>query len=854
MTNFKKVPINFIKEEFVDINNNIEEVKEEIKIDDNLKTNTNKVNKEKIINNFNKTSNSWFSKFIFNSRFFQFIITSIVMLLIFNYSYIVTNKIKTIYYNYKMEQIVSETGEKILNAEIKKLEYEKLNKIREIEKTFQKNKIELETNYKNIMEDSIMLNKRKIEEQINSGWEINLSTIENINKKYKDSFSEAILNNKKELLIYEDFSKKDIIPNKNLEDYSNLENWYDNEHSFNYNDITDIQNIDKKDEEKIKENVSNSQKNQIAKKFDIKIKEELKSWIQILDKAKYEDVLNYWISFPSYFSYSKNWVKMSRNYYDIHYWVDYITRPLININLPFFKWKEARVYRTLDDNIVGKIMVLVSKNERFEYLHLNQMYKKVGETVKEWEIFAQTWNTWIWTWPHLHFSYIKDWFYVSHDWWIDFNNKKTFLQLGLTDKEAEELVNQGKNDYINMEAVYWLYSQLENKKLSDIKEIKEIMRRYEAKNLFGLTDFLKDDFFKWRITDTAFNVAVKARKKVDEFHDYKKKVFAWFLRNNKSIAKNIVNFNILKLWKDFEIKEEDKSNNWGIVNTTFADYEQPFINKEVSKNVEGEKKEDVKQLYPSTSNTNTLKKEAKIKKQATEKDLTIIKNAKSKFNIGVCQWYISKVYGKYDNKIVSQYDVNYMQDYAVLNINKLAPMIYEVAKENKTIEKIKEYSWLNNLEITECDIVMIELGKWYQEHNFHLDNPANWIWIFSNLYKNYNRQFPEDIGKKILSDKQYKTQIMDSMNLSLWKIKYKTKKTWKFLADREKENMSDYMLKYLLWSYHWLIGNDIDKNFYASNNLFYSNLPLKDISATRSTAYRDGWFTVATKIYLNFVR
>jgi hypothetical protein len=59
-------------------------------------------------------------------------------------------------------------------------------------------------------------------------------------------------------------------------------------------------------------------------------------------------------------------------------------------------------------------------------------------------------------------------------------------------------------------------------------------------------------------------------------------------------------------------------------------------------------------------------------------------------------------------------------------------------------------------------------------------------------------------------------------------------------------------LKFWLWSYHGLVGDDPNKNFYTANNLFHSNLPLRDITAKKGAlAVRDGAFTFAVKLYKN---
>jgi len=71
---------------------------------------------------------------------------------------------------------------------------------------------------------------------------------------------------------------------------------------------------------------------------------------------------------------------------------------------------------------------------------------------------------------------------------------------------------------------------------------------------------------------------------------------------------------------------------------------------------------------------------------------------------------------------------------------------------------------------------------------------------------------------------------------------------WKF---KEMKSDKDYLLKFYLWAYHWIVNKSPNDDAYVSNNLFQSWMKLKDVSATRTNAVRDWAFTVALKLYFN---
>lgn len=713
-------------------------------------------------------------KILFKNKYFLYIITLLIIwhLIIVLYRPVV-NEIKYLYISKKIEYSINNTAEKILEKRIDELKYEKLQKLREIEKEYILKQTELETNYNNIVEDSINKNKNILREQLDNWYEISTNIVGKIDLLYKSNFYEALINKDISNIIFNEYD--------NLFKINKTEAYVFNDINVDkfFNNINN-EVISSNEEEK---SILDQQKNQNPTNFNLEIKDKLESWIIIYDKTKYENILNYWITFPSFFSYKLNWIRVPSDYYDIHYGVDYKTKPLTYIDIKFFNDKVGTIYKAFNDSY-GKRIYITTENERFEYLHLNKIYLKEWDKVLSDTIIAQTGNSWLSTWPHLHFSYIKNGFYIPFDWWMDFDNKTTLLKMWLREDEANEFIKLWENDIINMESVLGLYMDISDKKFEDIKNIKEIIKKEEEKWNFSLNQILLNDYFKWRIWNKWVNFyAWNAREIVDKFHSIKKEMIMNFLLQNIEVADEILYFPKEKIGGNFTKKITNNNNN----------------------------------------NENN-----------------------KRINLWVCSDYNSIVYSKYWDKIISN-DLSFLQEYAIDNINKLVPLIIDEIDKNDILSKIKEKT-NDKVAINKCDILLIELWKWYQEHTFYLDNPNKWG-IFQNMSQNYYDKFPSEKWNPILSEEQYRTQIRETLLFSIWKLSYLSKSVW-----NEKEDINDYLLKYWLWSYHGLVWKDPNKNYYIANNLLYSDLPLNDQSATRKTAYKDWWFTIATKIYLNFIK
>jgi hypothetical protein len=85
--------------------------------------------------------------------------------------------------------------------------------------------------------------------------------------------------------------------------------------------------------------------------------------------------------------------------------------------------------------------------------------------------------------------------------------------------------------------------------------------------------------------------------------------------------------------------------------------------------------------------------------------------------------------------------MSYIKDKEVENMNFLIPKMLKGIDDTDIVNRIN--TKFDNVYVNKCDILFVELGKWYQEHNLHLDNP-NKHGLFQIISIDYKKQFPQD--------------------------------------------------------------------------------------------------------------
>lgn len=691
-----------------------------------------------------------------NKKFIYTTVTiSILLLILWLYNYTnLFNPVKIKLYTYYTYNIIEKDAKDALTNVKKDLKEDFDKKMLELEKKYEQELIDTEN------KQQLIISKYK--SHISKEYTISILKDENIKLNEISTLSfnnefEDILSSDKEIKV--DFSIIEKI------------RWSIQDNNVITNNI-EIEN------KKIEE-----EKEKKVEPVTLEYKVKNKKWnILVLDKDKLEHVLPYGINFPSLFSYSKNGVNILPWYFDIHYGVDYKTRPAVYLSFFFFKNKEWKVLISDYSKHWNKLVIGSEETgERFEYLHLDSMSVKTGENIKAWQKIAVTWKSWYITGPHLHFVYYKDWFFVPYDWGVDVDNKSVLLEMWFSQSESEEIVNLWKWSTVNMEHVAFIYKSINDKKISDIKLIKDVVIDLESKNKYSLYDIVSDNRISEKFGDKTDKIVVKNVIKLgDEFRTIKKKQIMSYLLDNKKDLEKYIAFDRNDLWPAYNTENK----------------------KEIAKK----------------ENFNNI-------------------------NFGKCDSYFSKTYEDYNNVLNGKFP-SYITSDMTNNINHILPLILdEIEKNNISGQLMEQYPEYN---FNDCDFLFLELWKWYNESTFWL-NVSNNNGIFQNMSKNYNEEFPYDKWKNKLSENNYRKQISDSLNHSLWKMIY-IKKLNRF---KDLEYNKDYLLKFWLWAYHWLTNDWPNKDYYVVNNLFETNMPLTDISATRETAIKDGGYTLALKFYLN---
>lgn len=530
---------------------------------------------------------------------------------------------------------------------------------------------------------------------------------------------------------------------------------------------------------KIDNNIKKTKKEDIKSEsieFNYKILE--KKWnILLLDNKSLTNILPFGITFPSLFSYKAHWIGILPWYFDLHYWVDFKTTPYVYVNLYNFKNKQNKVIIADYSRYWNKMVLwntLNNSSERFEYLHLNRFYVKAWTILKWWEKFWLTWKSWFITWPHLHFEYFKNWFYVPFDRGIDVDNKYLLKKTGFTQDEINRIIKLWKENAINMELVSFLYKELDakSKKIDNLDLIVKVFNNNEKKNKYRLGDFIMDSNIKWMFwKKTTKTIISNVIKNVDQFHLLKKKEMLQFASQNKEDLQNIIHFDSKLLWKEYSI--------------------------------------DINKL--------------KI-------------NIEHKINYWQCKKFNSSIYNKYNNTISNKKIT--LTKSQINNINKITPLIYDYLQKNKIAEKLNDKLIKYNISINNCDLLFLELWKFYWETDFNIDNI--WInWIFNSKSIKYKKN-------KILDNNDIKEQIKDSINSSVNKIEL----LQSLIKNKNNKVWNDFILKFWLWSFNWIIWQNPNEDYYVSNNLFN-----KDIwhwkNEDKISEVKDWTYTMAIKLYFN---
>lgn len=652
-------------------------------------------------------------------------------------SFLLKNIINSIYNNYllsielnKIEKIITLNSNEIKEKEDKRLEKEKKEAIEKIVEKYSKERLKVN---KQIEDQTISyINELK--------WDI-VSNFYNTNKIKEISKKELLLSHSNfikekqfdinNIFIEKPFNKWEV--NTNILE-TKKDNWSKKKNELQIKDFSKKQNLELKIE-KIWENIS---------------------------KITHLPILKQWYTFNSFSNYSKNWINFYWSYYNLHLWIDYKTNTLVNIPLYFPTDKHGVVYKADYSDAYWNRLIIVDEEkwEMFEYIHLDTIAVKKWNTVLGWKKIWVTWNTWKFsTWPHLHFAFYKDWFYVPLDLWFDIDN--TFILNNtkrLNNKEIEIIINAWKeNPHLFIENIVWLYLSLDktNKNTNTLNKIIELYKDAFSKNLYTIKEVIEDnkDFF-----EKTYNIK-------------------WY----NQILKKVI--------KEVDLLHQNKLE---------------LINKEKEK----------------------------------RKKMSLFKKECWKVDIDIFEKYIWKTKGS-DNPFKEKKEfINFILPKILYKIDE-TKILTEIEKE------IRDISWDNTIKINKCEIALLEIGKLYQETTLHY-NSLNKFWIFQNLSRDYWKEFPNDEKKTWkMSIEQYNKQIVDSLYFSLGKIK-KVKFIKKF-NDYNKDK--EFMLKYWLWSYHWVIWDDPNTNYYTSNNLIHEWLKIWDILNSNKIWYKDWWYTVAVKLY-----
>lgn len=480
------------------------------------------------------------------------IILSITMYSLYNYTSLF-NGIKYQFATYYTIKLLEKDAEKVLEEEKENLLVAHNKKIEDLEKKLEQDKKDLDSKY-----NKLLINLRnKIDSEYKMWFTIKKENYNLLNLtalSFNNDFSELMNTNNSENI--NDFSIIEKIDDSYKQN-RDLMDLYDNDNIIEKKEDTkDI----KKDVNNVKDKIveiKKEEKKVSAVNFSYDIK--WTDWnINFLRKSNLEPILPYGITFPSLFSYKLNGVKVLPWYYDIHYGVDYKTKPDVYFDFYYFKDKKWEVLIS-DYSEYGNKLVIWNKDswERFEYLHLDKMYVNVWDKINAEQKIAKTWISWKITWPHLHFVYFKDWFFVPYDWGLDVDNKHVLKQFNdkLSEAELNEFINQWKKDYINMEYVFLLYNQTITKDINNIKKIKEVIRKNELENKYKITDFINDADIKWLFDFSNWKNAIvnKLIKDGDKLHQIKKTLIIDYLEQNKNKVDDFITFNKSKLWPVFNV-------------------------------------------------------------------------------------------------------------------------------------------------------------------------------------------------------------------------------------------------------------------------------------------------------------
>lgn len=636
--------------------------------------------------------------------------------------------------------------------------------------------------------------------------------------------------------------------------------------------------------------------------------------ILFYDRTKIWFPIDLGITFPTLFSYSNAGINPGKTYYDLHQGIDFRTLPYGAIPIKFPENKTGVVVYAKSDTY-GLHLIIDNKElqERYEYAHLSSFNVKEWDVVKWGQVVAVTGNTGPYSvWDHLHYAVYKNWFLTTHDWGIDVK-KTTILKSILSDQEIEFVKPHiGKRPAGIFEAVAIFIQLPQDKKTAEsFSKIIQAINNAESNGKYAYIDIVTDPFIKENIKLTPREIVINIVRTVDNLD--KKRKFTMIDYFKKDVNNMAILFHedklMATLWRNissakvdgplvFGIKIEkvelinekvDKAINEslqksaieevldGKTQTTSSSIEEALSlktdnkeTKEIKKNEEKNnevKKEDIKKeenkvaIAPKSEekkeeNKVVENKPVDISKQRddlfNDKYMTIpiVAERRKTIDIKECKDQKSNIFSLY-TPLQSKSDGDIIDATKIANFNHLFPLVLSAAKEIDIANRINSSMGLTgDQEITNCEIALIEMGKVYQEHNMGLDNPDR-AGLFQVLTNNYYKEFPEDKGKKVLSDAQYKKQAKDSMEHSFGKLSYfSTNKETKAKYFRGFLATKDFVMKYWTWSYHGLVWDNPDTNYYTSNNLMYKSLLIRDISAAPwARGYRDGAFTTAVKYY-----
>lgn len=550
--------------------------------------------------------------------------------------------------------------------------------------------------------------------------------------------------------------------------------------------------------------------------------------ILFYDRSKLGFPVDLWITFPTLFSYSNVGISAGKTYYNTHQWVDIRTLPYALIDIKFPEEKTGIVVYAKSDTY-GNHLIIDNKElqERYEYAHLSKFHVKEGDTVSWGQLIATTGNTGPYSHGHhLHYAAYKNGFLSTYDWGIDVK-KVSVLKDFLTDAEIAFVKDYfGKRPAWMFEAIA-IYMQLpqELKNKESFSEIIKAFNNAEKQGKYAVIDIVKEPFIAKNIKLKPREITINVVQTVDKFETKRK----WMMIDY--FKKDLNNLTVL--------------------------YHEEKLKKTLGENISSAK---IEEINNNQSNNNVEKEGVDDEKAsltaafASQRDdlfndkymaIPIVAERRKLVDLKECNSERSSVFSLY-TPLQSQSDGDVVDLEKINNVNHLFPLILQAAKENNIAARINEKMELHGeKKISNCEIALMEIGKVYQEHHLFLDNPDR-AGLFQVLTNNYYNEFPEDVGKKVLSDAQYKKQAKDSMEHSFGKLSYiGSDKNF-----RGYDATKDFILKYWTWSYHGLVGDNPEKNYYTANNLMYKSLPIRDISATPGRkGYRDGAFTIAVKYY-----